>query len=147
VVASYALVGERVAGAVERGEDTEELAALLGALGAEMQAAIATAQAAQERAPVVRDETLPVPVLEEEARAITAAARLVRSGRAPRAWDLVAEDGTVIGHVSPARTGRGWEGWAAGTGQGSAWRTHRTRQTAGYDAGAAWVHLRTRQEG
>ncbi|WP_254667951.1 recombinase family protein [Streptomyces griseus] len=78
------------------------------------------------------------------AEAVAAGARLVLADRATSSYDVVAENGTVLGHVAAAYSGArrtGWQGWAHGSPQGGA--THRTRDLAGAAALASWIRIAT----
>ncbi|MER6200639.1 hypothetical protein ABT234_25150 [Streptomyces sp. NPDC001586] len=73
-------------------------------------------------------------------------AHLVLRDRETRHYEVVAEHGTVLGHVEPAyKAGRrsGWNGWAAGSTPSSTRPAHATRDQAGAEALRQWIALAT----
>lgn len=86
---------------------------------------------------------------QKAARAVADSARLVKDAdhRDTHRWDLIAEDGTVLGHVEPSyggtgRTGRnGWNHRLAESLAASG--PYRTRQEAALQCALAWIRVAT----
>lgn len=90
------------------------------------------------------------PMSQKKAGEFTAGAHLVSRDRETHHYEVVASDGTVIGHVQPSyKAGRrnGWNGWAAGSIRSSTLRTHPTRDQAGADALGQWIRTATTKPG
>ncbi|MGW7438236.1 hypothetical protein [Streptomyces sp. NPDC054849] len=82
----------------------------------------------------------------KQANAVAAGATLVSRDRATYSWDVVAADGSILGHVEPAYQAgrrRGWQGWATQLTRSSDPHRHPTRDAAGADALGQWIRLVT----
>ncbi|CAM5253354.1 hypothetical protein [Streptomyces griseomycini] len=101
-------------------------------------------QAPQRTAPARRKR-----LSQKAARAVADSARLVKDAdhRDTHRWNLIAEDGTVLGHVEPSyggtgRSGRnGWNYRLAGSFAGSG--PYKTREEAALRCALAWTRVAT----
>ncbi|MFJ7589089.1 hypothetical protein ACIQZO_17255 [Streptomyces sp. NPDC097617] len=82
----------------------------------------------------------------KQANAVAAGATLVSTDRETSSRDVVAADGSNLGHVEPTyQAGRrkGWQGWATRLTPSSNPHRHPTREAAGADALGQWIRIVT----